>query len=304
MTVKHYYPNIFWAVHAGCTKVSSGCNNCAALVLDQLCSENAAFPWDQILADNDWNGEVRFSENQLSVLFGLRKRGLYIWVNQLGDLFHESVTDEQRDRVFGVMARLGHQKFVITTRRAQSMVDYLNSSEKAEDVQYASREWNDVKGIGQICREWPLPNVIAGVSVSNQTEADSAVPALLTANAAKKMVYVAPILEAVDISAWSSIDWLVVRPEEGESRRAPTPSWVKDLKDWAVAQSIPLYFKGWGQDVDQETEEDLLNTARGPIDIEALPEPALLRRMIDGDKWEQMPVDSFNFRNFRRPAGE
>lgn len=302
MSVQHYYPNIFWATHAGCSKISPGCDNCAALVLSQRCSENSAFPWDQILTDNDWNGQVRFAETQLSSLFDLRKRGLYIWVNQLGDLFHQSVTDEQRDRIFGVMARLGHQKFIVTTRRAQAMADYLNAPGRAADVQYAAREWDDVRGIGQISEEWPLPNVIAAVSVSNQAEANTAVPILLATAAVKRMVYVAPILGSINLSAWPGIDWLIVRPEEGEGRRPPTPSWVTSLKDWAVAQSIPFYFKGWGQDIDGETEAPLLNTARGSIDVQALPEPSLLRRMINGIKWEQMPLDSFSYRDFKQPG--
>lgn len=287
----HEYPNIFWSAHAGCEKVSPGCDNCVELVQSQLCSENNSFLWKNILKDGQWNGRVSFSKGQLSKLFRIKKIGLTVWVNQLGDIFHENVHDTEIDKILSVIARLGQHRFVITTRRPERMIDYMNHPNRPTIVQSMSVMWEKVRGIGPIIDQWPLPNLTVGVSVSIQSEANSLIPKMLETNSAKKMVCVAPILSEMDLSQWPSIDWLVVRGEYGSNRRAPDPGWVVNLRDWAIEKNIPFYFKGWGVDIEKHSDEKLLDAARGKISIERLPAPGTLEKMIDGNKYNQVPFD-------------
>lgn len=282
-------PFFFWNTHVGCSKVSSGCDYCCPFVKGHPCGSSDALPWAEVVTNDDWNGAVRFMEDQLSFPFRVPARGLLCWTQQLGDLFHPSISDAERHRVFGVMNRAPQHRFVFTTRRVQDMVDWLAAPGRAAAIRSAAVEWDGTKGAAPVSEEWPLPNVIVGASVSTQAEANVDVPALLTANAAKKLVWVAPILEAIDLSAWPSIDWLVVRAEEGDDRRVPTPSWVVDLKDWAVAQGVPFHFRGWGEDIDAETEETLRNAAMGDVP-RRFPPPGFVRFMIGGSLWNQYPA--------------
>jgi protein gp37 len=127
-----------------------------------------------------------------------RPRGIF--VNSLSDLFHEDVPERFIDQVFAVMALAQQHVFMILTKRAKRMRDYMQAFSWERVVESCTRE----DGSSAIPRHtmqalrhhfammpdhpmrstprrdlWSLPNVWLLVSVEDQKAADERIPYLL-----------------------------------------------------------------------------------------------------------------------------
>ena len=127
------------------------------------------------------------------------RRSRAIFVNSMGDLFHESVPDAWIDRVFAVMALASQHTFIVLTKRAKRMREYL-----------AARTDNREHAIGAAMREidngnpglpdLPLPNVVLGVSAERQQEVDARIPDLLATPAAVRFASAEPLLGPINLT--------------------------------------------------------------------------------------------------------
>lgn len=75
--------------------------------------------------------------------------------------------------------------------------------------------------LGEAGMAWPVPNVWLGVSVENQTWAQTRIHALLTTTAAVRWLSLEPLLGPVDLEQASGqlVDWVVVGGESGRGAR-------------------------------------------------------------------------------------
>src|ERR1051325_5565578 len=141
------WTNVTWNPVRGCSRVSPGCDHCYAI--RQAHRQNWKKPADETgepaqtgnyyglttirrkrlggvngFRDGiDWTGIARFVPEMLDA--PLRVRTPKRWfVNSMSDLFHHSVTDEQIDRVFAIMALARWHTFQVLTKRAERMASY------------------------------------------------------------------------------------------------------------------------------------------------------------------------------------
>lgn len=98
-----------------------------------------------------------------------------------------------------------------------------------------------------INRQWPLPNVILGISASTQEELDQALPFLQRAPAIKRWLNLEPLLEPIRRLPLIGIDWVVVGGESGARARVMASEWVRAVRDACFADRVPFYFRQWGQ---------------------------------------------------------
>jgi protein gp37 len=225
-----------------------------------------------------WNGKVELVEKHL--LDPLKWRPCYwydpddgeimgdrprrIFVNSMSDLFHESVTDEMRDRIFAVMALCPQHIFQVLTKRPDRMLEYLSP----ENKRYSARRVFDVaenidpeKGYRfDVDAYWPLENVWLGVSVENQGTAKRIWP-LLNTPAAMRFVSCEPLLGAVDLDEIEALcgnwrrgatigrylDWVICGGESGPGARPMHPDWACGLRDQCTTAGVPFFFKQWGE---------------------------------------------------------
>lgn len=175
-----------------------------------------------------WNGEVRFVAEHLADPLKWKKPRR-IFVNSMSDLFHERLTNEQIAAVFGVMAACPQHQFIVLTKRARRMrewFEWINKSitghwhgrwgvmfehlqavlgENATDAawQRAVAHEPSPTSLGDAgCHAWPLPNVILGVSVERQAEADERITELMRTPAAVRAISAEPLLGPVDLRGW------------------------------------------------------------------------------------------------------
>ena len=244
-----------WNPVRGCTRISEGCRNCYAERFAARFSRHIdEIPGPRIGQTHDafhgfakhtpsgprWTGNVALVEDKLTE--PLRKRswkGKRVFVNSMSDLFHESLTDAEIDKVFAVMALCPDVTFQVLTKRAERMRRYFKQAAipniDEDDPRYSGRgvlvntaanivlssigEWDDDHPDGPEwgCPEkwfqqspwldpsgcmmpWPPPNVWLGVSVEDQKTADERIPHLLETPAAVRFVSYEPALGPVDFT--------------------------------------------------------------------------------------------------------
>lgn len=186
------WTEVTWNPVTGCTKVSEGCRNCYAERMSKRLAGRCGYPKDEPF-------RVTLHPEKLDEPLKWKKPRR-IFVNSMGDLFHEDVPDDFLDRVFAVMAHATCATcatFLILTKRPGRMQQYLSSLDRKDKI----GRWLDTVGHYRAVA-WPIPNVWLGVSVENQATADERIPLLLQTPAAVRFVSCEPLLGPVDLRPW------------------------------------------------------------------------------------------------------
>ena len=201
-----------WNPVTGCSKVSSGCQNCYA--------ERMAHRLKAMGQPKYRNGfEVTVHPQSLSLPLSWRKPRL-IFVNSMSDLFHEEVPEEFILRVFQVMRKAKWHNFQVLTKRAHRL----------EVMDPAIR--------------WP-ENVWMGITVEDADCLERLQP-LRSCGATVKFISFEPLLGPIPEPDLEGIDWAIVGGESGPSARPMDKQWALDLRDACLRQDIPFFFKQWG----------------------------------------------------------
>jgi len=211
------YKGETWNPVVGCDIVSPGCTNCYAMKMaHRICAMQPDSHYQGTVKTVNgkpvWTGKIAAAPEK-TLNAPLRwKTPRMVFVNSMGDLFHEGVTDEVMDLVFSIMALSPQHIFVILTKRPARMRYYINTPERSVQVWHdAIKTAAETKlPIGRINHlstglegiRWPLPNVWLGVSAENQEQAAARIPYLMYTPAAKRIVSVEPMLGAVDLRPW------------------------------------------------------------------------------------------------------
>lgn len=217
-----------WKHGYHCTKISPGCAHCYAEGLNIM--RGTGLPYD--------NRKVEFYLD-LSVFDKLPKKPCRVFVQSMGDLFHEDIGWNLIYKVFERMLLLNQHTYIALTKRQDRMEKIM-----PEIWFHLQRNYPD--------KEFPLPNVIGMVTGENQAMIDLRVPALLRSPFACRGVSIEPMLGPIQLSK-SWVDYLVgwetgpehapdCTPERGCSGDCPIPVQVATEKlDWCIvgAESGP-----------------------------------------------------------------
>ncbi|RBP01069.1 protein gp37 [Roseiarcus fermentans] len=208
-----------WNPIVGCSVVSPGCANCYAMrQAARLLDGNPKTPHYEgttrtVNGNPVWTGSVGLSDDALLDPLAWRKPRR-VFVDSMGDLFHEAVPDAWIDLVFAVMALSPAHSFLVLTKRSRRMREWASGERDRMIARKCVDLWLDrktapgddwpVETVGDIdrpddlkLRAWPLPNVWLGVSAERQQEADARVPDLLATPAAVRFVSCEPLLGPV-----------------------------------------------------------------------------------------------------------
>lgn len=201
-----------WNPVTGCTKFSSGCQNCYA---ERMTRRLKAMGQPKYR-----NGfKVTVHPQALTVPLAWRKPRM-VFVNSMSDLFHEEVPDDFILQVFDVMREACWHTFQVLTKRPHRLKE-LNGSVR-----------------------WP-GNVWMGVTVEEGAYTDR-LELLKASDAEVKFVSFEPLLSSISNPDLDGIDWAIVGGESGPGARAIELQWVLDIRDECVRKSVPFFFKQWG----------------------------------------------------------
>ena len=249
-----------WNPTVGCTRVSAGCEHCYAEVFAHRLGAMGRPEYHGLTSKHadgsvTWTGQPRMLSERIKD--PLRwKKPQRVFVNSMSDLFHESVTDEFIESVFGLMAVAQQHTFQVLTKRPERILDWFNKRHGLESVAQAvagaaenrTPRWVIWDARGQVKEKyygelgakasrsetfklrqpwpgWPLPNVWLGVSVEDQAAADERIPLLLDTPAAVRFLSCEPLLGPLDLTTpWyrlsqGNIHWVIAGGESGPGGR-------------------------------------------------------------------------------------
>lgn len=264
-----------WNPVVGCSVVSPGCTNCYAMkfagrMLDgSPKAPHYAGTTQKTKGGHVWTGKLGLAPDHILTAPLRWKKPRRIFVNSMGDLFHEDCPDEWIDRVFAVILMAPQHTFQILTKRASRMRDYVTAlrhgdraiGRPALELCHERAVERVVGGYFVIPPE-PWPNVWLGVSAEDQRRADERIPYLLQTPAVVRFVSAEPLLGPVNLTeigvpddqagkyaghgytfnalwpeddltlfnAPAHIDWVIVGGESGANARPMHPEWARLLR--------------------------------------------------------------------------
>jgi protein gp37 len=268
------WSDVTWNPVTGCDRVSPGCAHCYALT---LAGRLKAMGQAKYQRDGDPKSSgpgfgVTLHPQALEAPLRWRKSRM-VFVNSMGDLFHEEIPDEFIARIFGVMAAAPQHIFQVLTKRPERMRELLNDPGFVATVAGIAPERTLMPIL------WPLANVWLGVSIENRRFVRRA-DVLRATPAAVRFISAEPLLgPLVDELDLDSIDWLIAGGESGKGHRHMRPDWVRDLRDACQVAEVAFFFKQHGGAT-----------------------PKANGRMLDGRTWDELPEVAMRERE--RVAGE
>ncbi len=140
-----------------------------------------------------------------------------VFVNSMGDLYHEDVPLEFIRQVFAVMGQARRHTFQILTKRRERL-----------------------ERIAPLL-PW-APNIWQGVSVENNRWARRA-DALRSVPATIRFLSCEPLLGPLDRLNLEGIDWVIAGGESGPRHRPFRVEWARNLRDRTKAACLPFFWK-------------------------------------------------------------
>jgi len=204
-----------WNPTTGCTKVSSGCENCYA--------EAMALRLEGMGVKGYENGfNLSLLPERLEEPLKRRKPTTY-FVNSMSDLFHKEVPFNFLDRVFDITRRTPQHTYQILTKRATRMREYFSQGQRMVPS-----------------------NVWLGVSVEDRKNGLPRISVLREIDASIRFLSVEPLLEDLGEMDISGIHWVIVGGESGPNARPMRYEWVQSIKTNCENQRVAFFFKQWG----------------------------------------------------------
>lgn len=243
-----------WNPTRGCSRVSTGCENCYAERMAARFS-GPGLPFEGLATRGKngprWTGKVRLVEDNLPD--PLRwKTPSRIFVNSVSDLFHDEIPFEYIAAVFGVMAACPRHTFQVLTKRPERMVEFFRWVESQAGVPptaFVEIMAANLCDVDQLNPPWPLPNVWLGVSVETHGLAYDRIPLLMQTPAAVRFLSCEPLLSPLMIHpslATGSIHWVIAGGESGPGARECPVSRIRSLVRQCELAGVPVFVKQLG----------------------------------------------------------
>lgn len=267
-----------WNPIVGCSRVSAGCQHCYAETMAYRLERMGRPEYHGLVEGfysggrvrRQWTGKVRCLPERLDQPLRWRKPQR-IFVDSMGDLFHEAVPDDFVDRVFAVMALCVQHTFIVLTKRSERMQTYCSWEYTAFRIIEALTQ--TACGRARVNASWrednlhgfQLSNVWLGVSVEDQKTADERIPDLLATPAAMRIISAEPLLARIDLTKLygpcgyycgedvghvdhgrEPADWVIVGGETGPDARPCDVEWIRSIVHQCRDAHVPCFVKQLG----------------------------------------------------------
>ncbi len=210
------WTNATWNPVTGCTKISTGCDNCYAERFSERFRGVKGHPYE-----NGFDLQLRPERLEQPLKW---RRPRMIFVNSMSDLFHKHVPVEFIDLVFDTMEQAPRHTLQVLTKRSSLMRRYVNA-------RYPNAEAPE--------------HIWLGTSIEDGNRLSRA-RHLRETNATVRFLSIEPLIGPVGELDLDGIHWVIVGGESGPRARPMDVAWVRDIRDKCLASNVPFFFKQWG----------------------------------------------------------
>jgi len=201
-----------WNPTTGCTKLSSGCQNCYAFSMARRLKAMGIEKYA--------NGfELTLHDDELVEPYSWKKPRT-VFVNSMSDLFHEMIPESFIMETFRVMNQNPMHTFQVLTKRAERLAGL------SDKINWTKNIWMGVTVESS--------DYLKRIECLNYTEAFV------------KFLSLEPLLGPLHNLNLSKIDWVIVGGESGPKARPIYEEWVLEIKDQCQIAGVPFFFKQWG----------------------------------------------------------
>jgi protein gp37 len=249
-----------------CVPVHDGCARCYASGLNRRFGTGHAYA-AQLL------DQVEFFLDEETLLEPLSwRKPLRIFAGSMTDLNGPWMRPEWKDKIRAVQALTPRHTYIELTKRPGALRVYQgDGAAPARIAAAAAAIWTRHLGPGQegsvtisvsrnerdrhdvlaTLNEWPLANVWAGPSISQQPDAEEFMPEILGTVVAKRVVSFEPLLGDINLDPWLragrlAIDWAILGLESGDAARERDVALIRNLLAQCIAASVRPFVKQLG----------------------------------------------------------
>ncbi len=205
-----------WNPVTGCTKISSGCDNCYAERFSERFRGVKDHPFE-----TGFDLTLRPARSRQPIEWHKPKM---IFVNSMSDLFHKEIPTEFVDQVFDTMEEADQHTYQVLTKRSSRMRNYINK--RYVGTTAPSHIW-------------------LGTSVEDKTK-KSRIRHVSDMAAGIRFLSLEPLIGPVGELDLTGIHWVIVGGESGPKARPIEEQWVRDIRDQCVDADVAFFFKQWG----------------------------------------------------------
>jgi protein gp37 len=223
MTTGIEWTDATWNPMTGCSQISSGCDNCYALLLANTKTRDVYLRRSPVkdTAENRANPFApRFWEDRLDQPLRWRTP-MRIFVNSMSDVFHAQFTLDMIRRVFDVMNRAPRHQFQLLTKRPERALRYADKF-----------SWT--------------PNIWIGTSIEDMHVAARADALRQITAASVRFISAEPLLGNLRTLNLAGIDWVIGGGESGPNNRPVRLEWAAALRDACQDAGVKFLWKQWG----------------------------------------------------------
>lgn len=209
---------VLWNPWHGCHKYSTGCMNCYVYYLDNLHDKDS-----NIVSKSKTNFNLPLKKDRKGNF--KVDSGSQVATCFTSDFFIQEA-DSWRNEAWKIIKQRKDVTFLICTKRIERFNVCIPD------------DWND-----------GYDNVIIAVSTENQEKANQRLPYLINIKAKYKHIFVAPILEYIDLSPFLSsgeIDLVSVGGESYKNARICNFDWVRHIKETCDKYNVKFDFHQTG----------------------------------------------------------
>ncbi len=205
-----------WNPVTGCTKISSGCDNCYAERFSERFRGVKDHPFES-------GFDLTLRPARLRQPTEWRKPRM-IFVNSMSDLFHKKIPTAFVDQVFDTMEEANHHTYQLLTKRSSRMRNYVNK-------RYA----------GALAPS----NIWLGASIEDGSK-KSRIKHVRDMSASVRFLSLEPLIGPLGTLDLTGIHWVIVGGESGPRARPIEEKWVREIRDQCVDAEVAFFFKQWG----------------------------------------------------------
>lgn len=252
-----------------CEKVSPGCMNCYAEVMNQ----SGWYSWanGQPYRPTEAGPPKMALNTEMLASWARARKPKKRFVCSMTDLFGHWVTKEAIYDILSAMAAAPKQTFQILTKRPE----------------WALREVYQWLAVRQMYQVLPA-NIWLGISAEDQQRLDERLQYLIETPVQTRFLSLEPLLGPITLPVPNDIDWVIIGGESGPNARPLNINWIRDILEQCRMANIPVFIKQLGTAWTREVG------ARHPKGGDwAEWHPDFWVQMWPGESWDEMAGGRF-----------